>query len=81
MGILAYATGSLIPSIVAHVVLDVFNFSYWWSDVAGRFAKRPLAETGIDAHFILWGLVLGASLALLVWTLHKINVARQRSAD
>jgi membrane protease YdiL (CAAX protease family) len=81
MGILAYATGSLIPSIVAHVVLDVFNFSYWWSDVAGRFAKRPLAETGIDAHFILWSLVLGASLALLVWTLHKINAARRRSAD
>ena len=80
-GILAYATGSLIPGIVAHVVLDVFIFSYWWSDVAGRFAKRPLAETGIDAHLIVWSLVLGASLALLVWTLHKTHMARRRSAE
>jgi membrane protease YdiL (CAAX protease family) len=80
-GILAHAAGSLIPSIVAHVVLDVFNFAYWWSDVAGRFEKRPLAETGIDAHFILWSLVLGASLALLVWTVHKTRVARQQSAE
>ena len=81
MGILAYAAGSLIPIIVAHVVLDVFNFAYWWSDVAGSFEMRPLAETGIDAHFVVWSLVFGASLALLVWTLYKTNVARQRSAD
>jgi membrane protease YdiL (CAAX protease family) len=80
-GILAYAAGSLIPIIVAHVVLDVFNFAYWWSDVAGSFEMRPLAETGIDAHFVVWSLVFGASLALLVWTLYKTNVARQRSAD
>jgi hypothetical protein len=71
----------LIPGIVAHVVLDVFNFAYWWSDVAGRFEKRPLAETGIDAHFVVWSLVLGASLALLVWTLYKTHAARQRSAE
>jgi membrane protease YdiL (CAAX protease family) len=81
VGILAYAAGSLIPGIVAHVVLDVFNFSYWWSDVAGKFELRPLAETGIDAHFVVWSLVLGASLALFVWTVHRTNVARQRSAD
>jgi len=80
-GILAYAAGSLIPGIVSHVVLDVFNFSYWWSDVAGRFEKRPLAETGIDAHFVVWSLAFGVSLALLVWTLYKTKVARQQSAD
>jgi len=80
-GILAYAAGSLIPGIVAHVVLDVFNFSYWWSDVAGRFEMRPLAETGIDAHLILWSLVFGASLALFVWTVRKTHVARRRSAE
>jgi membrane protease YdiL (CAAX protease family) len=81
VGILAYAAGSLIPGIVAHVVLDVFNFAYWWSDVAGRFEMRPLAETGVDAHFVVWSLVFGAAMALLVWTVHKTNVARQRSAD
>ena len=70
-GILAYAAGSLIPSIVAHVVLDVFNFSYWWSDVAGRFeyadARRDGDRRPLDPVVArLWCL-----LALLVWTVHK----------
>ena len=37
LGILAYASGSLIPGIVGHAVMDIFNFSYWWSDVAGKW--------------------------------------------
>jgi membrane protease YdiL (CAAX protease family) len=80
-GILAYATSSLIPSIVAHAVVDVFNFAYWWSDVAGRFDMRTLAETGIDAHFVVWSFVFGASLVLFLWATHKANVARQWMAD
>lgn len=80
-GILAYAAGSLIPSIIAHAVTDVFNFAYWWSDVAGKFDMRTLAETGIDAHFVVWSFVFGASLVLFLWATHKANVARQWVAD
>ena len=80
-GILAYAAGSLIPSIIAHVVVDVFNFAYWWSDVAGKFDMRTLAETGIDAHFTVWSFVFGTSLALFLWVTHKADVARQGMGD
>jgi membrane protease YdiL (CAAX protease family) len=79
-GILAYASGSLIPSIVAHVVMDIFNFAYWWSDVAGRFDMRTLAETGIDAHFVVWSFAFGISLVLFLWTTRKANMARRRMA-
>lgn len=80
-GILAYAAGSLIPSIVAHVVMDVFSFAYWWSDVAGKFDMRTLAETGIDTHFVVWSFVFGTSLVLFLWATHKANVTRQLMAD
>ena len=63
-GVLARVSGSLIPGIVSHTVADIANFSYWWTDVAGAFDKRPISETGIDSHFILWIAVFVASLAL-----------------
>jgi membrane protease YdiL (CAAX protease family) len=81
LGILAYAAGSLIPSIIAHVVMDVINFAYWWTDVVGKFDMRTLAETGIDTHFVVWSFVFGTSLALFLWATHKAIVARQGMAD
>jgi len=29
LGILAYKTGSLIPGIIGHSILDIFNYSVW----------------------------------------------------
>jgi len=75
-GILAYASGSLIPTIISHTLADVFNFSYWWTDVAGRFDKQPIAETGIDAHFIVWVLILVMSILLFVGSARKTLAAR-----
>jgi len=78
-GILAYTSGSLIPGMISHTVADVFNFSYWWTDVAGTFDKRPIAETGVDAHFVVWVLVFVASVALFSWAASKTLAAgRQR---
>jgi membrane protease YdiL (CAAX protease family) len=79
LGILAYASGSLIPSMIGHAVMDIFNFSYWWSDVAGRWGMRTISETGIDSHFILWSLAFGLSLALFFWTARRTMIARQRT--
>jgi membrane protease YdiL (CAAX protease family) len=78
LGILAYASGSLIPGIIAHTSLDIFNFSYRWTDVAGTFDKRPLAETGIDAHFVVWVLIFAASAVLFSWAARKTLAARQQ---
>lgn len=78
-GILAYTSDSLIPGIISHTVADVFNFSYWWTDVAGTFDKRPIAETGIDSHFVVSVLVFMASVALFSWTTRKTLTARRQT--
>jgi membrane protease YdiL (CAAX protease family) len=78
LGILAYATGSLIPGIIAHVIMDVVNFAYWWSDVAGRFEMQTLAEAGVDFHFIGSILVLGVSVALFFLAVRRVIAVRHR---
>lgn len=78
-GVLARVSGSLIPGIISHTVTDIANFSYWWTDVAGAFDKRPISETGIDSHFILWIAVFVASLALFALAARKTAAARQET--
>jgi membrane protease YdiL (CAAX protease family) len=80
LGILAYASGSLIPSILGHTVMDIFNFSYWWSDVAGKFDQWPISETGVDFHCILWAFILVVSSALFFWSVQKALRSRQSAA-
>ena len=75
-GIMAYTSGSLLPAIISHAVADIFNFSYWWTDLAGRFDKLPVAETGFDTHFIVWVLIFVVSIALFVWSARKTLAAR-----
>ncbi|UCH34299.1 MAG: CPBP family intramembrane metalloprotease [Armatimonadota bacterium] len=70
-GILAYASRSLIPGVVSHIAADIINFSYWWTDVAGKFERQPISQTGIDAHFVWWVLILLAALVLFAWTARK----------
>ena len=79
MGALAYTTGSLLPGIIAHTVLDIVNFSYWWSDIAGKFEYKPVAITGVDVHFAVWLLIFTTSSALVIWSLRKDKAVRLQS--
>lgn len=72
IGYLAYATRSLIPGMIAHVSFDVVNFSYWWSDVAGNFHRKPVSMTGVDTHFILSLMVVLLSLFLFFVAIRKL---------
>jgi membrane protease YdiL (CAAX protease family) len=76
LGILAYASGSLIPGILGHALMDIPNFAYWWTDIAGTFGKRPVAETGIDAHLVGWGLIFVTSIVLFSWAARSTLTAR-----
>jgi membrane protease YdiL (CAAX protease family) len=64
MGLIAQRTGSLLPGIIGHTLIDIINFSYWWSDVAGSFEMELISTTGIDTHFVFWAIVFVASLML-----------------
>lgn len=71
-GYLAYATKSLLLGIIAHVTLDIVNFSYWWSDVIGTFEHRPIWITGVDNHFVIAITALALSTGLFVLSIRKL---------
>ena len=76
-GVQAYTSGSLLPAMLSHSVADILNFSYWWTDLAGRFDKLPISKTGIDSHFIIWVLILMASFALFIWSARNTLITRK----
>ena len=78
-GVLARASGSLIPGIISHGLADVGNFAYWWTDIAGHFDKRPIGETGIDTHFVVSVTILLSLLALFIIAIRKTLHARHRA--
>jgi membrane protease YdiL (CAAX protease family) len=76
LGLLAYRSGSLIPGFIAHTIMDICNFSYWWTSIAGNFEKKTVFITGVDAHFIIWCLVFISAVFLFFCTTNKINKIR-----
>jgi membrane protease YdiL (CAAX protease family) len=78
-GILAHASGSLIPSVVGHTIMDLLNFSFWWTDLGGDFELQTIAVTGIDPLFVAAALGLVASLALFLWVSRRMIAVRQQT--
>ena len=75
LGTLAWASGSLIPGIIGHTIMDIGLFAYWWTGIAGTFTARPIGETGVDAGFVIavvvFALALGVCLTS-IWRLRRI---------
>jgi membrane protease YdiL (CAAX protease family) len=71
LGLLAWSSGSLMPGIIGHVVMDIGLFAYWWTGIAGDFTARPITETGVDQLFL-------TTCALLVTMLCMVLFAAQR---
>ena len=78
-GVLAYASGSLIPSIIGHTIMDIFNFAFWWTDLAGGFELQTIAITGIDPLFIAAVIIFAASLVLFFSVARKLVTLRPQS--
>lgn len=67
LGLLAWASGSLVPGIIGHAIMDVGNFAYWWTGYIGDFTAQPISVTGVDRAFeIEAGTLTVALLAFLV---------------
>jgi membrane protease YdiL (CAAX protease family) len=79
LGVLAYQAQSLVPGIIGHTILDMFDYSLWWTKLFGRFEWKTISETGLDAHFITWLLIFAASLLVFVLAIVKIRNARRIS--
>jgi membrane protease YdiL (CAAX protease family) len=78
LGILAWSSRSLIPSMIGHVVMDIGLFAYWWTGIAGQFTARPISETGVDQPFLVTCAVFATALLIVlhsVWQLRRFGVS------
>src|SRR6266481_5637629 len=66
LGLLAWSSGSLIPCMMGHVIMDIGLFAYWWTGIAGDFAARPITETGVDLLFVFACVVFTVSLLVVL---------------
>lgn len=75
LGVLAWSSGSLIPCMIGHVLMDIGLFAYWWTGVAGDFTARPIGETGVDGPFFIAIAVFGISLLAVFVAIGKLRRA------
>lgn len=73
LGLLAWSSGSLIPGIIGHVVMDIGLFAYWWTGIAGNFTARTIAVTGVDGPFFVASAVFVTSLALVLLATSRLR--------
>jgi membrane protease YdiL (CAAX protease family) len=66
LGTLARASGTLVFCILGHWIMDIGLFAYWWTQIAGTFPQRPVAETGLDRSFFIECLAFAAALAVML---------------
>jgi membrane protease YdiL (CAAX protease family) len=82
LGLLAWSSGSLMPGIMGHIVMDIGLFAYWWTGIAGDFTARPITETGVDQLFLTTCAVLATTLCLVLFAarrLRRLRRSRERS--
>lgn len=73
LGRLAWASGSLIPGMIGHAVMDIGLFAYWWTGIAGDFTERPVAETGVDQTFFIACAAFVISLSVLLLAISRVR--------
>jgi len=78
LGALTRCAGSIWPAIVAHAGLDTIFFVTGVSETAPWFFQQPplLADTGLDAEFVVFSVLLVGSGVAAGFVLKKIAAAR-----
>jgi membrane protease YdiL (CAAX protease family) len=73
LGLLAWSSGSLVPCMIGHVMMDIGLFAYWWTGIAGDFTARPVTETGVDVSFSIACVVFIASLLIVLYAISTLR--------
>lgn len=80
LGLLAWSSGSLIPGMIGHVIMDIGLFAYWWTGIAGEFREHPIHETGLDQPFFVAVAVFLVSLSVVLFAMSKLRRIRAGQA-
>ena len=80
LGLLAWSSGSLIPSMIGHVIMDIGLFAYWWTGIAGNFTTRPITETGVDQAFLITCAIVGAALIIVLLSASRLGQIKASTA-
>jgi membrane protease YdiL (CAAX protease family) len=73
LGLLAWSSGSLIPAMIGHIVMDIGLFAYWWTGIAGDFTARPIGETGVDPPFLITCAVFASTVLILLLAIGRLQ--------
>ncbi len=82
LGALTYCVGSIWPAILAHAGLDTIFFVTGASGTAPWFFEQPpqLADTGVDAAFVFFSVLLLLSGGAAAFVLRRIAATARRGA-
>ena len=78
LGVLARASATLVYCMLGHWLMDIGLFAYWWTQIAGVFPQRPLAETGLETTFLVEAGFLALALAVFVTAVWRLAVLTRR---
>jgi membrane protease YdiL (CAAX protease family) len=73
LGALARAAGTLLFGILGHWFMDIGLFAYWWTQIAGTFSQRPIAETGVDSAVCVESLVFAIVVVMLLIAMSRLS--------
>jgi membrane protease YdiL (CAAX protease family) len=74
LGAIAFLARSILPAIVVHAVYDAQKlFRIWLFGMPE--ARTPIAESGVDAAFVLHGTLAVMLGALTIWALFRLRSA------
>ena len=76
VGMLAYASRTLVFCMIGHTIMDIGLFAYWWTQIAGTFSQKPISFARPDAAFFLECLVLALALSLTLLAIGRLREGR-----
>lgn len=81
LGALARVSGTLVFGILGHWIMDIGLFAYWWTQIAGTFSQRPVAESGLDTPAYVEVVVFVAVLSVLLISMRRLKELRSMPSD
>ena len=73
LGALARASGTLLFGMLGHWIMDIGLFAYWWTQIAGTFRQRPIAESGLDKTAVAEVLVFAIVLMVFLIAVRRLR--------